>query len=860
MMKFNYHVRKTYRGDTPYNVKLYINAAKKQEKCKQGIDFIEQCLKHEKQPDFSRIALAPSHLNENKHFTNNLRNAITEEELKNKRKKRNRLNNQLLQLQAKISPELSSTDWYYLQLLVHERVSNINSALTTNHTQKLSKLGINPKIRINTNNIDMSRNNISKIEAIDSVPTIFNYSKRELSELETNILKKGLKFGITNRKVDEYEILARFEELAETLDKLEIAYKEDDLKANLNSKNSFLLELQQLSTEFIELSKHAKDNLSIEEHNALVNLSKDKTIVITKADKGNAVVIQDITDYRAKIMTLLNNSGKFKMLEDDETKLRETKLQNYINYLHAKEYHVTKTVRGQRITTTVTKSHNISKQVHDRIQPCGSKSGTMYGLLKIHKPDKPIRPIISSIGTYNYKLAKYLVEILKHLVADNNHILTDTFDFVNKVSSINPEHDPFMISFDVESLFTNIPTTETIEMILDLVYTKGVELFHDLARDELNKLLVICTQESHFQFNGQFYDQIDGVAMGSPLGPLFANIFMSHIEKNHMSKLRELGVNIWLRYVDDIFATLQNKKQAHAILAFLNSLHPQLKFTTESETNKTLSFLDTTVRRDIGKYSTTVYHKKTFTGVYLNWFSLTAKRYKIGLIKGLLSRICKICSTNEDRDLEIEKLKHVLDLNDYPADVVNKVVKDFLDYKDKPKEIEFGPEKKKVFIVLPYASTKCEEFAKKMESLVNRNFNQVDFNVAFQAPKTIGSCFPFKDNIKKVEAQSLVVYKLSCKNCSAQYIGKTERILAHRIYEHQHGKSSACYQHVKSNANHKIDYENIEVIDRADSDNKLKIKELLHILKQEPSLNKQLNSQSSHEKKTLIIKPYPQFR
>ncbi|CAF0897904.1 unnamed protein product [Brachionus calyciflorus] len=115
-----------------------------------------------------------------------------------------------------------------------------------------------------------------------------------------------------------------------------------------------------------------------------------------------------------------------------------------------------------------------------------------------------------------------------------------------------------MLSFDVESLFTNVPKLETIEQILDLAYKMGRTLFHGLKRDELKHLLIVCTQESHFQFNGEYFDQTDGVAMGSPLGPLFANIFMSEFEKKHMVELKKLGISFWKRYVDDIFATLNH--------------------------------------------------------------------------------------------------------------------------------------------------------------------------------------------------------------------------------------------------------------------------------------------------------------
>ena len=181
-------------------------------------------------------------------------------------------------------------------------------------------------------------------------------------------------------------------------------------------------------------------------------------------------------------------------------------------------------------------------EIYNEISPCGSRPGIMYGLPKIHKNGVPIRPIISAVATYNYKLAKYLDRILKPLVQNSNYILKDTFDFVNKVSCLPTSQEQFMVSFDVESLFTNIPTDETIEIILNRAY-KESQKFNDMDRETLKKLLIICTKESHFQFNGKYYDQIDGVAMGSPLGPLFANIFNDEFESIHMNQLKDLGVD-----------------------------------------------------------------------------------------------------------------------------------------------------------------------------------------------------------------------------------------------------------------------------------------------------------------------------
>lgn len=465
-------------------------------------------------------------------------------------------------------------------------------------------------------------------------------------------------------------------------------------------------------------------------------------------------------------------------------------------------------------------------------------------------------------------------------------MLIDTFDFVNKVSKLKLGRDKHLVSFDVESLFTNIPTDETIQQILDLAFKNGsTKKFHGLDKKELQKLLEICTKESHFQFNGVFYDQIDGVAMGSPLGPLFASVFMSNFERKHAKKLQKLGVRIWLRYVDDVFASLDNKNDATRILEYLNQQHPNIRFTIEHEQDGKLPFLDTLVYRGQTTYHTTIYRKKTFTGVYLNWTSLTSKKYKIGLIYCLMDRIWKICTEIEDRCEEVKKLKIILARNEYPEYVVNREIEKFVSNRtlevskpvyalDKPSvgveppvtrsktaALQQQPEAKLTrFLVLPFVSQKAEGFAKRLKRLVNDFYPQVDFNVAFRTPDEIGKHFPYKDNIKTNAQRSLVVYRIKCKHqgCDASYIGKTERILKHRIDEHKKKPDSACYQHEKENVGHVMDYDDVEIIDSADSNSKLLCKELLHIVKKKPSLNRQLGNDSSFNIKTLIIAAYPQ--
>jgi len=124
---------------------------------------------------------------------------------------------------------------------------------------------------------------------------------------------------------------------------------------------------------------------------------------------------------------------------------------------------------------------------------------------------------------------------------------------------------------------------------------------------------------------------------------------------------------------------------------------------------------------------------------------------------------------------------------------------------------------------------------------VNETFPQVDMRVAFRAPNTIGKMFPYKDNVKDPYLQSHVVYKITCETCNAQYVGITERIIFHRMKEHNNKskKDSAIQMHKEEFPDHQINALDFEVIDRADNKTKLMLKEMLHINKLKPALNTQ---------------------
>ena len=172
-------------------------------------------------------------------------------------------------------------------------------------------------------------------------------------------------------------------------------------------------------------------------------------------------------------------------------------------------------------------------------------------MLEIFEPFKdnvpPFRPILSDNGTPTYKLAKFFVPLLAPLTS-NEYTIKDSFSFAEELLSF--DSNLVMASFDVESLFTNIPLKETIDLCVDI-------LFYDrtnIAKDYFHDLLTICMSESLVLFDSEYYKQIDGVAMGSPLGPTFANIFLCFYEQIWLENCPvEFKPVVYRRYVNDTF-------------------------------------------------------------------------------------------------------------------------------------------------------------------------------------------------------------------------------------------------------------------------------------------------------------------
>ena len=270
-----------------------------------------------------------------------------------------------------------------------------------------------------------------------------------------------------------------------------------------------------------------------------------------------------------------------------------------------------------------------------------------------------------------------------------------------------------LVSYDVSSLFTNVPLDETIEILANRAFTNNwfnVKYDLNLTKMDLVDLLRVATKEQLSQFNGALYEQTDGVAMGSPLGPLLANVFMTSIEEN-LERQGKLP-SFYRRYVDDTLTIMPNMAAASGFLDTLNLAHSSVKFTMETESNGMLPFLGTQLLNRSPRIETKVYVKPTNSGLLLHFQSNVDNRYKNGLLRTMLDRAHRLSSSWSHFSDECDRLKSVFSRLKYPKQLVNSTIKRFVDSKvcDQPRPL---PTDDTVRVVLPFKDQNSAEFVKK---------------------------------------------------------------------------------------------------------------------------------------------------
>ena len=277
------------------------------------------------------------------------------------------------------------------------------------------------------------------------------------------------------------------------------------------------------------------------------------------------------------------------------------------------------------------------------------------------------------------------------------------------------------------------------------------EIETSIPKKDMESLLYLCTKNVHFSFNDELYQQTDGVAMGSPLGPAIAGIFMVEFENTVVPNLSE-HLFFWKRYVDDTLCYVKKGSLEH-ILSTLNNFHDNIKFTYETQCNNMISFLDVLIVRNNNTFDTAVFRKSTHTDLYINWNSYSPEIWKKGTLKLLVKRAYTICNKHYFLEMELDHLKDTfIRINNFPPSVVTRIFRQVADENarvtdDQQNEVE-PDDTVTVQMTLPYAGKNGEDIAKEVNNHMKRVKPKLKARIAFKA-KRLGSFFNIKDKVKK---------------------------------------------------------------------------------------------------------------
>ena len=307
------------------------------------------------------------------------------------------------------------------------------------------------------------------------------------------------------------------------------------------------------------------------------------------------MVVLDKEEYQEKVSVLLNDTNTYLKITDKRSN-PTTSVERNLNKLLLN-------IREENNAGT----SQIGPELYKKLHCNNSTPESFYGLPKIHKPERPLRPITSSIGSPTYAVSRHLVSILSPL-RRNRFSDKNSSEFAQQIRQQTVTSDEIMVSFDVKSLFTTIP------VILALTITN--ERLHqdqhladrtNMSISNIMKLLEFVLKQNYFKHDNIYYKQIFGCAMGSPISPVIADLVMEEIEEIVITTARH-PPKWWFRYVDDSHACLK-KEHVHEFHQHLNSINPSIQFTVELEdtAEQGLPFLDTIRTRSGTRIEVNVY-------------------------------------------------------------------------------------------------------------------------------------------------------------------------------------------------------------------------------------------------------------
>ena len=324
----------------------------------------------------------------------------------------------------------------------------------------------------------------------------------------------------------------------------------------------------------------------------------------------------------------------------------------------------------------------------------------------------------------------------------------------------------------------------------------------------------MCTEELYFECEFGFFRQNGGTQMGGPLSRLLADLIIENKIEAEIAKHPKWSKTWdWVRLIDDTLSVWDSEEIFQEFFQYLNTLHPHVQWTNETEKNNKIAIFDIQIIRTEAGYSTTVYRKEAASDRYIHYTSAQAWKEKAAAIHTLKARAIEYCS---DEQLLADELAHLLQVfiqNGYPENTVWRILYQENHEKAKEKDnIDFDNS-----FYIPYHTR-----VRRLVKILKEKFN---ITTIFKKTQTLGDILLKKGRQMAKEYKKNVIYKIPCAECTKKYIGQTSVTLKKRTAEHirwcrkKHKKQmlkttqkndGIAYHH--HSTGHQIDFDNVQII------------------------------------------------
>lgn len=693
-------------------VNKYFSLKSKIKNLSADIFFNKKCLKRSVFPNYLKPFVKACKQEENLRLV--VCKKVMQSQIAEFYKKRSVMELEAYHLHLKLAKEIDSVLWKNLEIKLYDYMCRIFFEKKNTLKSKFYRL---------------SRSKTATTE-IDTDEVVLNLSSYDLSSEEKRLLSKGLKTcHLYSNRIEDFIV------------DINGAAAKVDWKLKNAFKNECIPVLEKLNE-----TKGKRNYIE----KSMKNL-KSQNLVITKADKGNRVVVLDKDEYIRRTEEMLAT--------EEFQELDKSPLSKCVSEVNS----ALKDIR-----------HIMSEDEKKSVKTSNPKIPKLYTLPKIHKEGDKMRPIVSQIDSPTYKVSKWLLKNFKILEKFESLSVRNSYEFIDETKQLTLSEDEVLISFDVKSLYPSVPVKKALKLLEDWLKKNGLV---KKRIDEFVKLTKLCIEQKYLQFNERFYLQVDGLNMGNPLSEMLSNLFMSDLEINVRKKFP--GFRFWRRYVDDIFCVMQKDKVAEG-LEVLNNLEPTVKFTHEMEEHQRLPFLDLQViRTESGKIEFDIYRKKTHVDSYINKKSYNPPAHKVAIFNCLIHRMNRVPLTKERKEKEWSKILEIAEKNGFLKEDVWKLRKR-KEYKRRLREMTTLDEidgKKEKFASITYHPKLSTEFSKifKKYGIKPAHVNRSNLKSMFHAD--------LKDETS--DEQKSGIYQIECNGCEKVYVGKTKRSIKTRGSEHR---------------------------------------------------------------------------